>query len=67
MSDELPLERLEVEVRINGHDWQPAVFQGGQFVDVYGLPLDRETISGWRPLDKGLPAPAPRHKGWTLP
>jgi len=36
-------------------------------VDVYGLPLDPQKISGWRALDMDLPTPARRHKGWVLP
>jgi hypothetical protein len=67
MHSELPAERQAVEVNFNGISWQPAIFQNGQFVDIYGLPLDREKISDWRALEAGLPEPQPRHKGWVAP
>jgi hypothetical protein len=67
MVTELPAERQTVEVNFDGSAWQPAIFQNGQFVDVYGLPLDPQKISGWRALDMDLPTPARRHKGWVLP
>ncbi len=38
-------------VKIDSRDWQPATYQYGQFVDVYGLPLERDKISSWRPAD----------------
>jgi hypothetical protein len=49
MKGELPMDRQAVQVKINDGDWQPAVYQDGQFVDLYGLPLDHGKISGWRP------------------
>jgi hypothetical protein len=58
MNNELPVERQLVLVRLDNRDWQPATFQYGQFVDVYGLPLDREKISGWRPADASANAAA---------
>ena len=67
MVTELPSERQTVEVNFDGNAWQPAVFRNGQFVDIYGLPLDRQKISGWRALENELPLPSPRHKGWKLP
>jgi hypothetical protein len=67
MLNELPVDRQTVEVQFNGNSWQPAVFRGGQFLDIYGLPLDQQKISGWRVLNSELPTPAPRHGGWVLP
>ena len=67
MHTELPAERQPVEVRFNADDWQPAVFRHGQFVDMYGLPLDSEKITDWRASEQGMPAPPPRHSGWTQP
>ena len=49
MKGELPMERQAVQVKIGEGDWQPAVYQDGQFVDLYGLPLDHLKISSWRP------------------
>ena len=67
MLTEFPKERQTVEVNFDGNAWQPAIFQNGQFVDIYGLPLDGQKISSWRVLDGGLPALSPRHRGWVLP
>jgi hypothetical protein len=62
MKGELPSERQAVQVKINGGDWQPAVYQDGQFVDLYGLPLDHAKISSWRPAGGSASAsPAARH------
>jgi hypothetical protein len=49
MKGELPLERQAVQVQINNGDWQAATYQDGQFVDLYGLPLDHHKITSWRP------------------
>ena len=49
MKGELPMDRQAVQVKINDGDWQPAVYQDGQFVDLYGLPLDHRKITSWRP------------------
>jgi hypothetical protein len=49
MKGELPMDRQAVQVKINDGDWQPAMYQDGQFVDLYGLPLDHHKISSWRP------------------
>ncbi|MDR3388251.1 MAG: hypothetical protein P4L92_14475 [Rudaea sp.] len=51
MNNELPVERQLVLVTLDNRDWQPATFRYGQFVDAYGLPLDSEKISNWRPVD----------------
>jgi len=49
MKGELPLERQAVQVQINNGEWQAATYQDGQFVDLYGLPLDHRKITSWRP------------------
>jgi hypothetical protein len=49
MKGELPLERQAVQVKLNEGDWQSAVYQDGQFVDLYGLPLDHQKVTSWRP------------------
>ena len=49
MKGELPMDRQAVQVKISDGDWQAAVYQDGQFVDLYGLPLDHGKISSWRP------------------
>ena len=62
MKGELPLERQAVQVKLNDGDWQPATYQDGQFVDLYGLPLDHRKITSWRPAGgtAGAHAPAKR-------
>jgi hypothetical protein len=49
MKGELPMERQAVQVQLDNGDWQTATYQDGQFVDLYGLPLDHHKIRGWRP------------------
>lgn len=49
MKDKIPMEEQVVEVCLANSEWQPATFKGGEFVDAYGLPLDRQEISNWRP------------------
>ena len=49
MKGELPLERQAVQVQVNNGEWQAATYQDGQFVDLYGLPLDHSNITSWRP------------------
>jgi hypothetical protein len=49
MSDKLPMDRQVIEVRMGTDQWQPAMFRDGEFVDMYGIPLERRTISSWRP------------------
>jgi hypothetical protein len=51
MNHQLPLERQLVEVRFDNRDWMTATYQNGEFVDMFGLPLNREKISSWRPAD----------------
>lgn len=49
MNDEHPIEGQIVEVKIGGGAWQSATYRRGQFVDLYGLTLDRQKISEWQP------------------
>lgn len=48
-NERLPADRQIVEVRLGSGDWQPATFRDGEFVDAYGMPLDRRKVSNWRP------------------
>ena len=50
MKDKLPAEHQVIEVRL-GNEWQPATYRGGEFVDSYGMTLDRSEISTWRPAN----------------
>ncbi len=47
--EQLPSDRQAVQVKFDNCDWQPATYRYGQFVDAYGIPLDPEKISSWRP------------------
>jgi len=49
-NERFPMDRQVVEVRVANSDWQPATYTNGEFVDAYGMPLDRRRISGWRPV-----------------
>jgi hypothetical protein len=49
MKGELPMDRQAVQIQLNNGDWQAATYQDGQFVDLYGLPLDHRKITSWRP------------------
>lgn len=49
MNDKLPTDRQIIEVRLGNDEWQPAMFRDGEFVDMYGLPIERKSISSWRP------------------
>jgi hypothetical protein len=51
-TDQLPSDRQAVQVKFDKSDWQPATFRRGQFIDLYGLPLDPQKISSWRPANK---------------
>ena len=51
MNNKLPMERQVVEVRVGNGDWQPATYRDGEFIDLYGMPLDRKRIAGWRPAN----------------
>jgi len=48
-NDKLPMDRQVIEVRLGTDEWQPAMFRDGEFVDMYGIPLERRRISSWRP------------------
>lgn len=63
MKGELPMERQAVQVKLGEGDWQAAIYQDGQFVDTYGLPLDHHKITSWRPAGgsaNGSASPEPR-------
>ncbi|HEY6984507.1 MAG TPA: hypothetical protein VH375_00380 [Rhodanobacteraceae bacterium] len=62
MKGELPMERQAVQVKINDGEWQPAVYQDGQFVDLYGLPLDYRKITTWRPSGAATSGHAPAQR-----
>lgn len=50
MNNETPQEGQDIQVRI-GSGWQAATYRRGQFVDVYGLPLDAQKISEWQAME----------------
>jgi len=50
-NDKLPMDRQVIEVRLGTDEWQPAMFRDGEFVDMYGIPLERRRISSWRPAN----------------
>jgi len=50
-NDKLPMDRQIIEVRLGTAEWQPAMFREGEFVDMYGIPLERRKISSWRPAN----------------
>jgi hypothetical protein len=49
MYDKVPNDHQVVEVCVNNQEWLPATYQNGEFIDMYGLPMDRGLISKWRP------------------
>lgn len=49
MNKQLPNEWQPILVKLDNREWQPAIYRHGEFVDIYGLPLDGEKISSWRP------------------
>jgi len=49
MNEKVPMDYQVVEVRVGNDEWQPATYRDGEFVDVFGLPLDRTQVSKWRP------------------
>ena len=53
MTGNFPQDREEVEVRLDDRAWLTAVYRNGEFVDTYGLPLDSNRITSWRPLASG--------------
>ena len=50
LTERVPSDRQIVEVKV-GNEWQPATFMAGEFIDIYGMPLNRHKISGWRPVN----------------
>lgn len=50
-TDKLPSDRQVIEVRLGTAEWQPAMFRDGEFVDMYGIPLERRSITSWRPAN----------------
>jgi hypothetical protein len=50
MNNEFPAEGQIVRAKIGNGMWQPATYRCGQFVDLYGLPLDQRKISAWEPV-----------------
>lgn len=51
MSNDTPQEGQDVQVKLGSGTWQAATYRHGQFVDVYGLPLDPHKISEWQPTE----------------
>jgi hypothetical protein len=49
--DNLPTDQQAVQITLDDRAWQPATYRRSEFVDVYGLPIDRQKIMSWRPLD----------------
>jgi hypothetical protein len=47
MLDKLPNERQLVEVRLD-NQWQAATYVDGEFIDMYGMPINPAKISTWR-------------------
>ena len=54
MNEKLPTDRQIVEVRLGNGEWQPATYRDGEFVDAYGMPLERRKISSWRPTNAAV-------------
>lgn len=57
--DEMPSDHQVVQITLDDHAWQQATYRRGEFVDIFGLPLDLQKITSWRPLD-GKPESYPR-------
>ena len=49
MNDKVPTDNQDVDVLVGDDVWQQATYKDSGFVDAYGIPLDRSTISNWRP------------------
>ena len=56
MNIAVPVEHQAVEVLVGDDVWQAATYKEGEFVDAYGLPLDKTSIVKWRAA--ATPAPA---------
>ena len=51
IKERFPADNQIVEVRVGNGDWQPATYSNGEFVDSYGITLDRRKVTGWRPVN----------------
>ena len=49
MNNKVPTDHQVVEVLVGDDVWQQATYKDGEFVDTYGIPLDRSSIANWRP------------------
>ena len=49
MDNKVPTDHQVVEVLVGDDVWQQATYKDGEFVDTYGMSLDRSSISNWRP------------------
>ena len=49
MNNKVPTDQQVVEVLVGDDVWQQATYKDGEFVDTYGMSLDRSSISDWRP------------------
>jgi hypothetical protein len=49
MNNKVPTDQQVVEVLVADDVWQQATYKDGEFVDTYGMSLDRISISDWRP------------------
>jgi hypothetical protein len=49
MNNKVPTDHQVVEVLVGDDVWQQATYKDGEFVDTYGMSLDRSSISNWRP------------------
>jgi hypothetical protein len=64
MQNETPQEGQDVQVKM-GSNWQAATYRRGQFVDVYGLPLDSQRISEWQAMEPRAQAPRDTLAEWN--
>jgi len=49
MNNKVPTDQQVVEVLVGDDVWQQATYKEGEFVDAFGMSLDRSSISDWRP------------------
>ena len=59
MNNKVPTDQQVVEVLVGDDVWQQATFKDGEFVDTYGMSLDRSSILDWRPHVLALANPNP--------
>jgi len=48
MNNKVPTDHQDVEVLVGDDVWQHATYKDGEFVDAYGMQLDRSSIANWR-------------------